>query len=121
MSNDRDTLAHAWKQAFRSDAPSRVQIKLLALAVGWHEQMQLNPMWRGKAGQGRLKRLLRGDTRPQLTPGMRLVREWQGDIYQVLVLDEGFEMNGKKFKSLSAIARHITGTAWSGPLFFGVD
>lgn len=65
--------------------------------------------------------MVSGDTRTELKPGMRLVREWQGEVYQVLVLPKGFEMQGRVFKSLSAIARHITGTAWSGPLFFGLD
>ena len=58
--------------------------------------------------------------RPELKPGTRLVREWQGQTYEVLVLDEGFSWQGTQHRSLSAIARKITGTAWSGPLFFGV-
>jgi hypothetical protein len=58
--------------------------------------------------------------RPELKPGTRLVREWQGRTYDVLVLDEGFSWQGTRYRSLSAIARKITGTAWSGPLFFGL-
>jgi hypothetical protein len=58
--------------------------------------------------------------RPELKPGTRLVREWQGQTYEVLVLDEGFSWQGTQHRSLSAFARKITGTAWSGPLFFGV-
>lgn len=83
--------------------------------------MQDSPVWRGKSGRTRLRCLFSGAPRSELTPGMRLVREWQGEVYQVLVLPQGFEMNGRVFKSLSAIARHIIGTAWSGPLFFGLD
>lgn len=119
--HDRETLIRSWQEAFDSPAPRHVQSKFLELAVGWHRQMQNSPVWRDKAGRNRLRRLLRGDTRPELTPGSRLVREWQGEIYHVLVLPKGFEMNGQTFRSLSAIARHITGTPWSGPLFFGVD
>lgn len=55
-----------------------------------------------------------------LTPGTRLVREWQGKTYQVTVLKSGFEMDHQTYPSLSAVARKITGTAWSGPLFFGL-
>ena len=58
--------------------------------------------------------------RPKLKPGTRLVRGWQGQTYEVLVLDDGFSWQGTQHRSLSAIARKITGTAWSGPLFFGV-
>src|SRR5271167_1886915 len=58
--------------------------------------------------------------RPELKPGTRFVREWQSRTYEVLVLDDGFSWQGKRYPSLSAIARKITGTAWSGPLFFGL-
>src|SRR6266851_5171085 len=58
--------------------------------------------------------------RPQLKPGTRLMREWQGRTYEVVVLDDGFSWQGAQYRSLSAIARKITGTAWSGPLFFGL-
>src|SRR5438876_11510113 len=58
--------------------------------------------------------------RPQLKSGTRLMREWQGRTYEVVVLDDGFSWQGTRCNSLSAIARKITGTAWSGPLFFGL-
>jgi hypothetical protein len=58
--------------------------------------------------------------RPQLKPGTQLMREWQGRTYEVVVLDDGFSWQGARYNSLSAIARKITGTAWSGPLFFGL-
>src|ERR1700724_3736764 len=58
--------------------------------------------------------------RPELKPGTRLVREWQGRTYDVRVLDDGFSWQGTSYRSLSAIARQITGTACSGPLFFGL-
>ncbi len=55
-----------------------------------------------------------------LKPGTRLVREWQGEAHTVTVSASGFEYKGATFKSLSAIARLITGTQWSGPAFFGL-
>ena len=58
--------------------------------------------------------------RPQLKPGTRLLREWQGRSHEVLVLNDGFSWQATHYRSLSAIARKITGTAWSGPLFFGL-
>ncbi len=56
----------------------------------------------------------------RMKPGMRLVREWRGETHDVLVLEDGFEWNGQRRRSLSAIAREITGTQWSGPRFFGL-
>jgi len=54
-------------------------------------------------------------------PGTLLVREWREREHQVMVTAEGsFEYEGRHFRSLSAVARHITGTPWSGPLFFGL-
>ena len=55
-----------------------------------------------------------------LRPGARLVREWGGIVHQVEIRDGCFVWNGREFRSLSAVARAITGTAWSGPRFFGL-
>ena len=55
-----------------------------------------------------------------LKPGSRLVRRWQGKVYSVSVLDQGFEFEERHYASLSHIARQITGAAWSGPRFFGL-
>jgi hypothetical protein len=52
--------------------------------------------------------------------GMRLVREWRGRLHEVAVQDNCFEYDGRTFRSLSEIAREITGTRWSGPAFFGL-
>lgn len=57
---------------------------------------------------------------PRLKPGSTLLREWHGRTYTVLALEEGFEMAGQRFASLSEAARHITGAHWSGPRFFGL-
>jgi hypothetical protein len=53
-------------------------------------------------------------------PGAVLVREWRGISHQVSVLEKGFSFRGKRCRSLSEVAREITGTRWSGPLFFGL-
>ncbi|MBU0755604.1 MAG: DUF2924 domain-containing protein [Planctomycetes bacterium] len=54
------------------------------------------------------------------TVGTTLTRTWRGREYRVRVVDEGFELEGVVHKSLSAVARAITGQAWNGPLFFGL-
>ena len=53
-------------------------------------------------------------------PGTKLIREWQGVMHEVTALADGFEYQGRRFKSLSAVARTITGTRWNGPVFFGL-
>jgi hypothetical protein len=52
--------------------------------------------------------------------GTRLVREWHGALHEVEVLEDGYLWRGARHRSLSAIARAITGTKWSGPRFFGL-
>ena len=52
--------------------------------------------------------------------GTRLVREWKGERYEVIIMENGFEYAGRKWNSLTAIAREITGTHWNGPVFFGL-
>lgn len=59
-------------------------------------------------------------TRPLIKPGTRLVRQWKEQVYVVEVEAEGYEYKGARYESLSEIARLITGTRWSGPLFFGL-
>ena len=55
-----------------------------------------------------------------IKPGTRLLREWQGVMHEVIVLEDGVQYRGRTWRSLSAVAREITGTRWSGPLFFGL-
>jgi hypothetical protein len=55
-----------------------------------------------------------------ILPGTRLVRIWKDRRYEVVAQSEGFEYNGRIFKSLSAVAREITGTRWNGKVFFGL-
>jgi hypothetical protein len=56
----------------------------------------------------------------RIHPGTRLVREWQNQVHLVNVEAKGYEYRGVRYRSLSEIARLITGTRWSGPLFFGL-
>ena len=56
----------------------------------------------------------------KLMPGTKLVRDWHGVVHSVTVLENGFEYDGTTWRSLTAIARFITGTHWNGPRFFGL-
>src|SRR6267154_4823123 len=56
-----------------------------------------------------------------LKPGATLVRQWRGHTHTVLVREDGFEYDGRRYRSLTVIAERITGAHWSGPRFFGVS
>jgi hypothetical protein len=82
-----------------------------------------------KPSRNRLRKLAESAEKPstrlthatkRLRPGTRLIREWRGETHVVSVLDDGAEYRGKRYGSLSEIARTITGTRWSGPAFFGL-
>jgi hypothetical protein len=121
-------LRQQWRVLYKAEASPHLSRELLLRAVAYRMQevalgglrprrqrqlrrfaQQLND-----SPEGRIR------PRPELKPGTRLVREWQGRTYEVLVLDDGFSWQGTSYSSLSALARNITGTAWSGPLFFGL-
>jgi len=69
-------------------------------------------------GGDRLKSRIRADIKPIV--GTSLLREWQGIEHVVTVTVDGYEWQGRPYKSLSAIARAITGTRWNGWVFFGL-
>ena len=115
---DRSALAQRWLKTFGVPAPKSCQATLLRCALAWQIQAEAA----GPASLRPARQLARsaiGST-PDLSPGTRLVREWQNVSHSVLVVDGGFEYNGRRWRSLSAIARAITGTHWSGPTFFGL-
>ncbi len=112
---ERPALAQRWTACFGCPAPRGVHAELLRQVLGWHLQ--------AKALGGLTtadQRQLRGTSASPLAPGSRLIRVWQGQTHQVNVLEDGFSYAGTRYRSLSAIARVITGTAWSGPVFFGL-
>ncbi len=120
-------LRAAWRDEWRKPAPP-IGPDLLRRGIAWRMQVRVNgglPTAVGKAIDRALTQLQRtgelGSSRGiSLKPGTRLVREWRGVTYHVLVLDDGFEHEGRRYSSLSHIVRAITGTNWSGPLFFGL-
>ena len=72
-----------------------------------------------RGGDRTMRGLLRPGGRRRLRVGSAVEREWHGRRIRVRVVKEGYEMDGEVYGSLSAIARAVTGTRWSGPLFFG--
>jgi hypothetical protein len=59
--------------------------------------------------------------RPKSKVGTKIVRQWRGETHEVMVTNTGYEYRRASYKSLSEIARKITGTRWSGPAFFGLN
>jgi hypothetical protein len=125
---DIGQLRQQWRGLYKTQAPRHFSRELLVRAVAYRMQELARGGLRPEP-QRQLRRIAQqfkdtGDAtkraRAELKPGTRLMREWQGRTYDVLVLDDGFSWQGARYRSLSAIARQITGTAWSGPLFFGL-
>ncbi len=125
---DTASLRREWRRFYRSHPPLHIRRDLLVLAIAWKLQEKVHgglTAAQKRRLAGLAEELKKGgdlSTGPaiRLKPGSRLVREWRGETHDVLVLENGFEWNGERRHSLSAIAREITGTQWSGPRFFGL-
>ena len=116
----RAGLGERWTSAFGSPVPKSMQEAMLRRMLAWHLQIQASPHWRQPIALKKLVRSLNSDSSTALTPGTQLLRQWKDKTHQVTVLSSGFEYDKVSYRSLSAIARQITGTSWSGPAFFGV-
>lgn len=122
-------LKQQWRDLFGKEPPpfnrryleSRLGYRIQELAYGGlkpetlRRLLELGEQLDGGKIDVRKRRV---DDRP--IAGTRLIREWQGVEHTVTVLADGFEYQGRPYKSLSAVARAITGTRWNGPLFFGL-
>jgi hypothetical protein len=122
-------LKEQWRELFGTEPPpynrpfleSRLAYRIQELAYGGLKPetvRRLQQMGEELDGGKVDVRRARHDRKPIV--GTRLVREWRGTEYTITVLADGFEWQGRPYRSLSAIARAITGTRWNGPLFFGV-
>ena len=118
---ERDDLVARWEVAFGCAAPQRCRAPFLRQALGWHLQISAHHATRRLTIEQLVRQIkVRPATTRTLPIGSRLAREWQGRTYMVSVTANGIEFDGTTYRSLSAIARTITGTPWSGPLFFGL-
>ncbi len=114
-----------WQNLFRRPAPLHLPKHLMVRMLAYRMQADRFGDLRAE-----YRRLL--DTAPtpeaagrasspvRLRPGTVLTREWNGEIYRVSVLKNGFAWNGEIYPSLSKVASAITGTRWNGPRFFGL-
>jgi hypothetical protein len=119
-------LQTAWDRHYGAAAPS-LSPDLLRRGLAYRlQEKKLGRLDRRTAaclaryGSENMPALPKMATSPKLSTGTKLIRDWHGVGHSVTVLDDGFDYDGKHWKSLTAIARHITGTKWSGPRFFGL-
>lgn len=121
-------LKKMWKDLHQTDAPefnrtylvSRLTYRLQELA--WEGETlslkkRIAALTKEKLSKNSANDRKKRIRRPPV--GTRLIREYHGVQYQVMVLADGFAFDGRKYRSLSRIAQIITGSAWSGPAFFG--
>lgn len=117
----RDQLKALWMSHFGTQPPKKMRANTLARILSCEEQWQQSRESRATIRK-QLERLITSAQKraSHIGEGTRLVREWHGSEHVVDVIDGAYHWNGKAWKSLSVIAREITGTKWSGPRFFGV-
>jgi DUF2924 family protein len=124
----KTALRESWRKLFNASPPSQLRRHLMIPILAYRLQEQAFGSLRA-ASRGRLQQLGRAfeansnsptSSVPTVRPGTRLVREWGDQVHLVNVEATGYEYQGARYKSLSEIARVITGTHWSGPLFFGI-
>jgi hypothetical protein len=126
---DRKALVARWLSIYGHPPPKGISRRLLQRAAAYVVQAKAYGGLEPKTRKMLLRNADGGDgaeaaqpqtKKPPLAPGTRLLREWNGRTHQVDVTEDGFVWNGETYRSLSAIARAITGARWSGPRFFGL-
>ncbi len=121
-------LRRRWRHFYHTEQPAGLSRDLQTRAIAYKMQERVHgslPQYVKRKLRTLAKQLETGSSgkfKPgiMLKPGAKLVREWGGRPHNVVVLDDGFDYEGKRYPSLSAIAREITGARWSGPRFFGI-
>lgn len=119
----RSELIHWFQQLHHHPPPLRSSRDFLISHIAWAIQSLQggqDPLkWRVRLISD-LERAFGSNNTHSVSPGSRLIREWQGVTHEVLIMDTGYAWQGKSYRSLTAIASEITGTHWSGPAFFGL-
>lgn len=120
---DRAACAEALAAMPGLTVPPRLRAEALRRLLAY--EIQAQSLGALTAGERRMLRSIAsgkpsGDFGALTSPGTHLVREWNGQTYRVKVVDGGYVLDDTPYRSLSAVAKRITGTAWSGPRFFGL-
>jgi hypothetical protein len=125
----RQQLAQMWQRSHGCSPPKGVRRGLLERSAAWHVQARsashlvtmVRAQIKAQMGPRTSKPEQHGPRRTaQPALGTRLVREWNGRTYIIDVTEEGYMLDGQAFRSLTAVAKRITGAHWSGPRFFGL-
>jgi hypothetical protein len=118
---NRAALCAAWDQVFKTPVPKGFSQPFLRRFLAFEVQARrMGGLPKGFVRN--LERQLAGKASPAgPAPGGRLLREWNGVTHVVDIIDAGYRWQGGTYRSLSAVARAITGARWSGPRFFGAD
>jgi hypothetical protein len=125
---DLAALKQEWQRLRRMEVPTALSPDFLRRDIAYRQQANQHGGLSADARR-RLAALASSDAdqappprphAPRIKAGSTLLRDWRGRTYTVLALEQGFEMAGQRFASLSEVARHITGAHWSGPRFFGL-
>jgi len=124
----REQLQARWRELYRTEPPRKIGRDLLIRAIAYRLQENvyggLKPATRRVlakvAADASARRPIRVAPERTLKPGTVLLREWHGVQHQVTVLGSAIMFQKKQYKSLSEVAREITGSRWSGPRFFGL-
>jgi hypothetical protein len=124
-----DELRQQWSKLFGLAPGLRISRELLIRAVA-HRMQEDAHGGLGKTCRRQLVRLaetlgesgsLEGIQTQSFKPGTKLIREWKGRVHEVVIAGGTYIWAGQHYRSLSQIARAITGTRWSGPRFFGLE
>jgi hypothetical protein len=120
-------LKNQWRKLYGAAPPARFSRLLLTRAIAYRLQERtlggLKPVTRrllSRAADAAGGRIEVQASIVKLKPGTRLLREWQGTTHEVIVLEDEVLFRRERYRSLSEVARLITGSRWSGPLFFGL-
>jgi hypothetical protein len=121
-------LRAVWEQYHGTTAPKTLRRNILIRSVAWHIQAEaaggLKPSTRKYLRQvaesARSGAVVRALSAGRIKSGTKLIRVWQDKTHTVTALADGFEWQGSRYRSLSKIARTITGIRWNGLVFFGV-
>jgi hypothetical protein len=127
----RDQLRAKWRTALKQPAPPHLRKQLLVPMLAYKLQEQayggLKPQVKRRLRELAVRFVAdpkQGAAKlaapSKMKPGTRFIRQWKGESHHVTVSEDGFDYQGQVYRSLSEIARQITGTRWSGPLFFGL-
>jgi hypothetical protein len=125
----REVLISRFRDLYRSEPPKQISRDLLLRALCFRLQQKaygghnatFKRRLRSMADELKRTGAIEAKGAQTVNPGTRLIREWQGTVHEVTVSDDGYVYRDQRYRSLSQIARAITGTRWSGPAFFGLN